>query len=125
MTDNYWQVKAIIDSLTVAEVTKLLDYCKKQFPKAFKKANTNNAESVRAVELALTNVRNGKPFVLKKVMDKIEYDVICRALVRHKKQTRAAHFLGLKEQTLRYKMIRLRIPTVRNNTNFFDTNKNE
>lgn len=119
MSDKHWQAKSIVDHLTVTEVNKLLGYCRKEFPDVFKRTRMNDAESVRAVETALSNLNNGKPFTLKKILDKIEYDVIHRTLSRFKKQTRAAHFLGLKEQTLRYKMIRLKIPTVRSNQDYY------
>ncbi len=119
MSDKHLQARAVIDRLNESEVTKLLTFCRKHFPHVFEKTKTSDAESVRAVEAALENLKNGKPFILKKVLDKIEYDVIYRTLIRYKRQTRAANFLGLKEQTLRYKMIRLKIPTIRSNQMFY------
>ncbi len=125
MSDKHWQAKAVIDHLNVSEVSKLLNFCRKQFPHIFKRTKTSDADSVRAVETALANLKNGKPFVLKKVLDKIEHDVIYRTLIRYKKQTRAANFLGLKEQTLRYKMIRLKIPTIRSNQLYYNMEDQE
>jgi len=119
MSDKHWHAKTLVDYLNNNEVSKLLDYCKKQFPKAFKKSLPDDADAIQAVDTAIANVQKGKPFVLKKVLDQIEHDVIKRSLIRYKKQTRAANFLGLKEQTLRYKMIRLRIPTIRNNQKYY------
>lgn len=125
MNDKHWQAKSVIDHLNASEVSKLLSFCRKQFPHVFKRTKTNDADSVRAVEKALTNLKNGKPFDLKKVLDKIEHDVIHRTLIRYKKQTRAANFLGLKEQTLRYKMIRLKIPTIRSNQTYYYVEEGE
>lgn len=125
MNEKHWQAKSIIDHLNVSEVGKLLTYCKRQFPHVFKRTKPFEGDAVRAIENALTNVRNGKPFVLKKTLDMIEYDVIHRTLIKFKKQTRAADFLGLKEQTLRYKMIRLKIPTIRNNQMYYMEGENE
>ncbi len=119
MSDKHWQAKNLVDYLNSNEVNKLLDYCKRQFPTAFKRSLPRDADAIRAVDTALTKLKNGKPFVLKKILDEIEYDVLHRALVQFKKQTRAADFLGLKEQTLRYKMIRLKIPTIRNNQEYY------
>jgi len=119
MSDKHWQAKSVIDYLNEVEVNKLLRYCRRQFPHVFKRAKSADADCVRAVETALTNVRTGRSFNLKKILDKIEYDVIHRALLRYKKQTRAADILGLKEQTLRYKMIRLKIPTIRLNQKYY------
>jgi DNA-binding protein Fis len=69
--------------------------------------------------------KNGKPIVLKDVMDTIEQDILHRTLIRFKKQTRAADFLGLREQTLRYKMIRLKIPTIRANQTYYMEHQTE
>lgn len=123
MSDKHWEVKSVIDNLTEAEVHKLLRYCRRQYPHVFKRTKAIEAESIVAVDTALNNVRTGKAFNLKKILDKIEHDVIHRALVRYKKQTRAAELLGLKEQTLRYKMIRLKIPTVRMNKEHYFAGK--
>jgi DNA-binding NtrC family response regulator len=125
MNDKHWQAKAVIDYLNEAEINKLLRYCRRHFPHVFKRTKSSEADSVKAVEAALANVRSGKAFNLKKVLDKIEYDVIHRTLVKFKKQTRAADFLGLKEQTLRYKMIRLKIPTIRLNQMYYMESENE
>jgi DNA-binding protein Fis len=125
MNDKHWQAKSVIDYLNEAEVNKVLRYCRRQFPHVFKRTKSAEADSVKAVEAALANVRSGKAFNLKKVLDKIESDVIHRTLVKFKKQTRAADFLGLKEQTLRYKMIRLKIPTIRLNQMYYMESENE
>lgn len=119
MSNKHWLAKSVIDQLNITEVNKLLNYCKKQFPHVFKKTKADETDSVRAVDTALTNLKNGKPFVLKSILEKVEYDVIYRTLIKYKKQTKAANFLGLKEQTLRYKMIRLKIPTIRSDHRYY------
>lgn len=119
MSNKHWQAKSVIDHLNITEVSKLLSYCKKQFPRVFKRTKADEADCVRAVDTALTNLKNGKPFVLKSILEKVEYDVIYRTLIKYKKQTKAANFLGLKEQTLRYKMIRLKIPTIRSDQSYY------
>ena len=119
MSDKHWQARTLVDYLNSNEIVKLLDYCKRQFPTAYKRSIPKDADAIRAVDTALAKIKNGRPFVLKQILDEIEYDVIHRALVQFKKQTRAAEFLGLKEQTLRYKMIRLKIPTIRDNQEYY------
>jgi len=119
MSDKHWQARTLVDYLNSNEIVKLLDYCKRQFPTAYKRSIPKDADAIRAVDTALAKIKNGRPFVLKQILDEIEYDVIHRALVHFKKQTRAAEFLGLKEQTLRYKMIRLKIPTIRDNQDYY------
>jgi len=119
MSDKHWQARTLVDYLNSNEIVKLLDYCKRQFPTAYKRSIPKDADAIRAVDTALAKIKNGRPFVLKQILDEIEYDVIHRALVQFKKQTRAAEFLGLKEQTLRYKMIRLKIPTIRDNQDYY------
>ncbi len=119
MSDKHWQARTLVDYLNSNEIVKLLDYCKRQFPTAYKRSIPKDADAIRAVDAALAKIKNGRPFVLKQILDEIEYDVIHRALVQFKKQTRAAEFLGLKEQTLRYKMIRLKIPTIRDNQEYY------
>jgi DNA-binding protein Fis len=115
MNEKYWQTKTVIDFLSVAEVQKVLEYCKRNFPKAYKRIQPNEADSIKAIEEVLSDIINGRPIVLKKVMDTIEHDILLRTLVKFKKQVKAAHFLGLREQTLRYKMMRLKIPSSRDN----------
>jgi transcriptional regulator with GAF, ATPase, and Fis domain len=119
MNEKQLQVKSLIEYLNDVEAGRLLSYCRRQFPEAYKRTLVMDAPSIRAVDAALANVRDGKSFSLRKIMDKIEYDILHRALIRFKKQTRAAEFLGLKEQTLRYKMIRLKIPTIREHRNYY------
>ncbi len=119
MNENYWKLKTVVDYLSNVEMQKVLDYCKRQFPNAYKRILTDEADSIKEIDAALQDVKNGKPFILKNILDAIEYDIIMRTLTQFKKQTRAAHFLGLKEQTLRYKMIRLNIPTVRDNQEYY------
>jgi DNA-binding NtrC family response regulator len=125
MSNKHWQAKSIIDQLNSTELNKLLNYCKKQFSHVFKKTKADEADCVRAVDIALTNLKQGRPFVLKSILEKVEYDVIYRTLTKYKKQTRAANFLGLKEQTLRYKMIRLKIPTIRSDQTYYYAEVNE
>ena len=119
------QAKAVVDYLNSAELNKLLEYCRRHFPKAFRRTQVHEAESIRQIDKALSNVKNGKPIVLKDVMDTIEQDILHRTLIRFKKQTRAADFLGLREQTLRYKMIRLKIPTIRANQTYYMEHQTE
>jgi DNA-binding NtrC family response regulator len=62
----------------------------------------------------INNVRSGQEFVLNHSLDKIEKGIIERALDRFGlNQSRAAIFLGMTEQTLRYKLRRLGIASVR------------
>jgi DNA-binding NtrC family response regulator len=62
----------------------------------------------------INNVISGQEFVLDNSLDVIEKGIIERALTRFGfNQSRAASFLGMTEQTLRYKLKRLVIPSAR------------
>ncbi|TAK55568.1 MAG: sigma-54-dependent Fis family transcriptional regulator [Bacteroidetes bacterium] len=62
----------------------------------------------------LTNIETGQEFVLERSLDIIEKGIIERSLRRFGfNQSRAAGFLGLTEQTLRYKLKRLGIQSSR------------
>jgi len=62
----------------------------------------------------INNVISGQEFVLDNSLDVIEKGIIERALTRFAfNQSRAASFLGMTEQTLRYKLKRLAIPSAR------------
>ena len=62
----------------------------------------------------INNVISGQEFVLDNSLDVIEKGIIERALGRFGfNQSRAASFLGMTEQTLRYKLKRLAIPSAR------------
>jgi DNA-binding NtrC family response regulator len=62
----------------------------------------------------INNVISGQEFVLDNSLDVIEKGIIERALDRYGfNQSRAASFLGMTEQTLRYKLKRLAIPSAR------------
>jgi DNA-binding NtrC family response regulator len=62
----------------------------------------------------INNVVAGQEFILDKSLDVIEKGIIERALNRFSfNQSRAANFLGMTEQTLRYKLKRLGIPSAR------------
>ena len=62
----------------------------------------------------INNVISGQEFVLDNSLDVIEKGIIERALERFGfNQSRAASFLGMTEQTLRYKLKRLAIPSAR------------
>jgi len=62
----------------------------------------------------INNVISGQEFVLDNSLDVIEKGIIERALTRFGfNQSRAASFLGMTEQTLRYKLKRLAIPSAR------------
>ncbi len=62
----------------------------------------------------LTNIETGQEFVLERSLDIIEKGIIERALRRFGfNQSRAAGFLGLTEQTLRYKLKRLGVQSSR------------
>jgi DNA-binding NtrC family response regulator len=62
----------------------------------------------------INNVISGQEFVLDNSLDVIEKGIIERALDRFGfNQSRAASFLGMTEQTLRYKLKRLAIPSAR------------
>jgi transcriptional regulator with GAF, ATPase, and Fis domain len=119
MNEKYSQAKSIIDFLSVSEVKKLLEYCKRNFPKAYRRIQPEEAESIKEIDRTLSDIVHGKPIVLSKIMDAIEHDILLRALVKYKKQVKAAQNLGLKEQTLRYKMMRLKIPTMREHQDFY------
>jgi transcriptional regulator with GAF, ATPase, and Fis domain len=119
MNEKYSQAKTIIEFLSVTEVKKLLEYCKRNFPKAYRRIQPDEAESIKEIDKTLSDIVHGKPIVLSKIMDAIEHDILLRALVKYKKQVKAAQHLGLKEQTLRYKMMRLKIPTMREHQDFY------
>jgi DNA-binding NtrC family response regulator len=58
----------------------------------------------------INNIATGQDFVLDKSLDAIEKGIIERALNKFGfNQSRAAGFLGMTEQTLRYKLKRLNI----------------
>lgn len=62
----------------------------------------------------INNVISGQEFVLDNSLDVIEKGIIERSLARFGfNQSRAASFLGMTEQTLRYKLKRLAIPSAR------------
>lgn len=62
----------------------------------------------------INNVVSGREFILDKSLDLIEKGIIERALNRFGfNQSRTANFLGMTEQTLRYKLKRLGIPSAR------------
>lgn len=62
----------------------------------------------------INNITNGQEFILDHSLDLIEKGIIERALGRFGfNQSRAAHFLGMSEQTLRYKLKRLSIASSR------------
>lgn len=62
----------------------------------------------------INNIITGQEFVLDNSLDAIEKGIIRRALDRFGfNQSRAAVFLGMTEQTLRYKLRRLGIPSAR------------
>jgi DNA-binding NtrC family response regulator len=62
----------------------------------------------------INNVVAGQEFILDKSLDLIEKGIIERALNRFAfNQSRTANFLGMTEQTLRYKLRRLGIPSAR------------
>lgn len=63
----------------------------------------------------LNNIENDQEFILDNSLDLIEKGIIERALAKFGfNQSRAAHFLGLSEQTLRYKLKRLGVSSSRN-----------
>jgi DNA-binding NtrC family response regulator len=65
----------------------------------------------------IANIESGQDFVLDKSLDLIEKGIIERALNRFGfNQSRAANFLGMTEQTLRYKLKRLGIVSARART---------
>jgi DNA-binding NtrC family response regulator len=62
----------------------------------------------------INNITNGQDFVLDRSLDVIEKGIIERALQKFGyNQSRAAGFLGMTEQTLRYKLKRLNIASAR------------
>ena len=62
----------------------------------------------------INNIANGQDFILDKSLDAIEKGIIERALSRFgNNQSKAAGFLGMTEQTLRYKLKRLSIASSR------------
>jgi DNA-binding NtrC family response regulator len=62
----------------------------------------------------INNIANGQDFILDKSLDAIEKGIIERALQRFgNNQSKAAGFLGMTEQTLRYKLKRLNIASSR------------
>lgn len=68
------------------------------------------ADEKTEVVKMINNVLSGQSFVLDNSLDAIEKGIIDRALAKFGfNQSRAAHFLGMTEQTLRYKLRRLGI----------------
>jgi len=62
----------------------------------------------------ISNIESGQDFILERSLDAIEKGIIERALQRFgHNQSRAAMFLGLTEQTLRYKLKRLGVVSSR------------
>jgi DNA-binding NtrC family response regulator len=62
----------------------------------------------------INNIATGQDFVLDKSLDLIEKGIIERALNKFGfNQSKAAGFLGMTEQTLRYKLKRLSIVSAR------------
>ncbi|MBA4311127.1 MAG: hypothetical protein C0417_00705 [Chlorobiaceae bacterium] len=62
----------------------------------------------------INNIANGQDFILDRSLDAIEKGIIERALQKFGfNQSRAASFLGMTEQTLRYKLKRLNIASAR------------
>jgi DNA-binding NtrC family response regulator len=62
----------------------------------------------------INNIQNGQDFILDKSLDAIEKGIIERALQKFGfNQSKAAGFLGMTEQTLRYKLKRLNIASSR------------
>ncbi|MBI5022041.1 MAG: sigma-54-dependent Fis family transcriptional regulator [Ignavibacteriales bacterium] len=62
----------------------------------------------------INNIANGQDFILDRSLDAIEKGIIERALQKFAfNQSRAASFLGMTEQTLRYKLKRLNIASAR------------
>ncbi|MEX0602645.1 MAG: sigma 54-interacting transcriptional regulator [Bacteroidota bacterium] len=72
------------------------------------------ADEKTEVVKMINNVLGGQPFVLDNSLDTIEKGIIERALGKFGfNQSRAANFLGMTEQTLRYKLKRLGIASAR------------
>jgi DNA-binding NtrC family response regulator len=72
------------------------------------------ADEKTEVVKMINNVLSGQSFVLDNSLDAIEKGIIERALSKFGfNQSRAAHFLGMTEQTLRYKLKRLGIASAR------------
>jgi len=72
------------------------------------------ADEKTEVVKMINNVLSGQSFVLDNSLDAIEKGIIERALTKFGfNQSRAAHFLGMTEQTLRYKLKRLGIASAR------------
>lgn len=72
------------------------------------------ADEKTEVVKMINNVLSGQSFVLDNSLDTIEKGIIERALTKFGfNQSRAAHFLGMTEQTLRYKLKRLGIASAR------------
>lgn len=72
------------------------------------------ADEKTEVVKMINNVVSGQSFVLDNSLDAIEKGIIERALTKFGfNQSRAAHFLGMTEQTLRYKLKRLGIASAR------------
>jgi len=73
------------------------------------------ADEKTEVVKMINNVVSGQSFVLDNSLDAIEKGIIERSLTKFGfNQSRAAHFLGMTEQTLRYKLKRLGIASARN-----------
>jgi len=72
------------------------------------------ADEKTEVVKMINNVLAGQSFVLDNSLDNIEKGIIERSLTKFGfNQSRAAHFLGMTEQTLRYKLKRLGIASAR------------
>jgi DNA-binding NtrC family response regulator len=72
------------------------------------------ADEKTEVVKMINNVVAGQSFVLDNSLDNIEKGIIERSLTKFGfNQSRAAHFLGMTEQTLRYKLKRLGIVSAR------------
>lgn len=72
------------------------------------------ADEKTEVVKMINNVLAGQSFVLDNSLDAIEKGIIERALDKFGfNQSRAAHFLGMTEQTLRYKLKRLGVASAR------------
>jgi DNA-binding NtrC family response regulator len=100
--ENIRELKAVIDkSILFSEGGKFV-------------LPTELTDEKTEVVKMINNVISGQEFVLDNSLDVIEKGIIERALDRYGfNQSRAASFLGMTEQTLRYKLKRLAIPSAR------------
>jgi DNA-binding NtrC family response regulator len=100
--ENIRELKAVIDkSILFSEGGKFV-------------LPTELTDEKTEVVKMINNVISGQEFVLDNSLDVIEKGIIERALDRFGfNQSRAASFLGMTEQTLRYKLKRLAIPSAR------------